>query len=232
MTEPKRTLLDAAMALHGDETPASGRGGHNATNGTPQDHPLEGRVEIKTDAREWQTWRDWLPNDAPEEIRNPDQLVTREEIAARLDAIGVTATPDDLRYWEKTGILPRGVRQRHLGATRSVYPTWYVFLAWGLREFQAEGVSLKQASQRLRELFDEALREGNGNPSPIADMIAVDSVYRGVKAAWHRWERLKGRDVAGIEAGVIIRYPDDPIGEFVRVVVREKPASATSESSQ
>jgi hypothetical protein len=179
-----------------------------------------------------ETWRDWLPVDAPDAIRHPDQLVTREEITTRLGAVGVTATPDDLRYWEKTGILPRGVRQRHLGATRSVYPTWFVFLVWGIREFQAEGLSLKQASERVRKLFDEALREGNGNPSPIANMIAVDSIFRGLEATWHRWERLKGKDIAGIEAFVVIRYPDDPTGEYVRVIVREKPASATNDASQ
>jgi hypothetical protein len=178
-----------------------------------------------------ETWRDWLPPDAPTAVSQPDRLLTREEIADRLAAVGVTVTPDDMRYWERQGVLPRGVRQRHEGATRSVYPPWFVFLVWGLREFQHDRVPLKQASRRLRWLFDEALREGNGNPSSIADMIAVDSVFRGLESLWHRWERLKGRDVAGIEAYVTIRYPEDPTGEYVRVVVREKPGP-TNGSSQ
>jgi hypothetical protein len=196
-----------------------------ATNGTaPQDHPLEGRVEIKTDAREWQTWRDWLPDDAPEEIRNPDRLLTREEIAARLGAVGVVATPDDLRYWERHGVLPRGVRQRHTGATRSVYPTWFVFLVWGLREFQAEGASLKQASERVRKLFDEAIQIGGGNPSPIADMIAADGVYRGLETVYWRKQRLSGREVMSIEASIVVRYADGATADTIRVSIPARPS--------
>ena len=101
-------------------------------------------AETTKPARE--TWRDWLPPDAPE-----PELLTREQLVARLREAGIDADVSDLRYWEYHGILPRPVRQRHDGATRAVYPDWFVWLVGLLREYQGrDNKSLQEIGPALR----------------------------------------------------------------------------------
>ncbi len=93
-----------------------------------------------------ETWRDWLPPGA--EV--PTELLTRDELLERLRHWRVDATEADLRYWEYEGILPRPVRQRHEGATRAVYPSWFPLLVRQLRRLQREGFNLGEIAVRLR----------------------------------------------------------------------------------
>jgi len=93
------------------------------------------------------TWRDsaWFAPGAPEPF-----LLTRDEVLARVAALHLDATERDLRFWEAEGILPRPVRRRHAGATRALYPAWFVDLIYKLRDLQLAGLSLKELPSRLQ----------------------------------------------------------------------------------
>jgi len=93
-----------------------------------------------------ETWLDWLPPGAPE-----PRLFTREELAAELAQRGVKATVADLRHWERVGALPHPVRRGHRGATRAVYPEWFVPLVIRLRILQeSDNVPLSRIGPALR----------------------------------------------------------------------------------
>ncbi len=91
------------------------------------------------------TWQDLLPPDAP----MPAELLTREELLARLATWRIEATEADLRYWEYEGILPRPVRRWHEGAVRAVYPPWFVPLVRDLRALQRQGLALSEIAARM-----------------------------------------------------------------------------------
>jgi hypothetical protein len=74
----------------------------------------------------------WTAYDAPESA----VLLTRDELAAELRALGLDADGDTVRYWEALGTLPRSIKRWHEGATRAIYPDWFVPLVLGLRELQ------------------------------------------------------------------------------------------------
>lgn len=97
-------------------------------------------------ARPKETWRDWMPEGAPE----PDQILTRDELVERLRYYNVDADTESLRFWEREGILPRPIRQRRNGATRTTYPDWMIYLVRRIRQLQAEGFSLEQIRPRVR----------------------------------------------------------------------------------
>ncbi len=94
-----------------------------------------------------QTWRDLLPEEA-RDIPAAD-LFTRAQLSEALARVNIKVSPEDLRYWEREGILPRGVRQWHDGASRSVYPGWYANLIFHLRKLQQRGYTLEQIRRRI-----------------------------------------------------------------------------------
>ena len=77
-------------------------------------------------------------------------LLTRDQVVQRLHESGVDVDLGDLRYWEQKGSLPHPIRQRHEGATRAVYPEWYVHLVKLLRQLQAHKRSLNEIGAILR----------------------------------------------------------------------------------
>ncbi len=80
-------------------------------------------------------------------------MLTRTTLLANLERLGLTDIDErKLRFWETEDVLPRPVRQRHAGATRAVYPIWYVNLVFALRHFQERGYELKQLRNRMRLL--------------------------------------------------------------------------------
>lgn len=94
-----------------------------------------------------QTWRDLLP-EGSKDIPT-DKLFTREQLSEILARVNVKVSPEDLRYWEREGILPRAVRKWHDGASRSVYPGWYANLVYHLRKLQGKGYTLEQIRRRI-----------------------------------------------------------------------------------
>jgi len=114
------------------------------TDKTETDENAGGDVVIK------ETWRDWMPEGAPE----PERLLSRDELVDRLGYYHVEADATDLRFWEQKGILPRPVRQRRDGAMRTTYPEWVISLVQRIRQLQAEGFSLEQIRPRLRRFAE------------------------------------------------------------------------------
>jgi len=94
------------------------------------------------------TWRDWQPPGTPD----PDELLTRVEFVAGMNDLGIDVDVRALLYWERFGILPRGVRKRINKATYVFYPRWLMRSVARLRRLQAIGLSLDQIGPRLREL--------------------------------------------------------------------------------
>jgi len=97
-----------------------------------------------------ETWRDWMPEGAAE----PERLLSRDELVARLGYYHIEADATDLRFWEQRGILPRPVRQRRDGAMRTTYPEWALLLVQRIRQLQAEGFSLAQIRPRIRRFAE------------------------------------------------------------------------------
>lgn len=93
-----------------------------------------------------ETWKDWIPEGADE----PTQVYTRPELIKELRRANIEAKDSDLRYWEQIGLLPQAVRRWHNGATRTIYPEWYLYLIRRIRQLQAAGQSLDQIRPRLR----------------------------------------------------------------------------------
>jgi len=90
------------------------------------------------------SWRDWTWPDALEPAL--DDLLTRDDLLDRLRAEGVRASVEDLRNWQRVGAIPYGVRQRHSGATRVLYPPWMIDVVRYLRELQGHSGEGRQAT--------------------------------------------------------------------------------------
>ena len=125
-----------------------------------------------------ETWLAWLPPGTA----TPAELLTRDELLARLGRWDVDASESDLRYWEYVGALPRPVRRWHRGATRAVYPSWYPALVRQLRALQRGGLRLEEIGPRLRAHMRLLLtRPADGEPD-TAD--AIDRRLRQHAPAW------------------------------------------------
>ena len=92
-----------------------------------------------------QTWQDWRPED-----RNlaPSDLLTRDQLIQHLTDKGIRVSVDDIRNWQGAGLIPYGIRRRHEGATRTLYPPWMVDLLRLLRVLQGQGMRLNDAATR------------------------------------------------------------------------------------
>lgn len=116
-----------------------------------------------------ETWEAWQAPLAPE-----PHLLTRAEMLALVERVVPKKTDEnDLRYWEKIGVLPHPVRKWHNGATRALYPSWMVTLIFQLRLYQEIGYRLEElpsrlrvAAQRLSFLPPEQRLPGTGLPLP------------------------------------------------------------------
>lgn len=95
-----------------------------------------------------ETWGDWV---VPGYESGP--LLTRDELANYMAGVGFKVSPDDLRYWEAEGVIPRSVKKWHNGATRAVYPIWMRSIIVFVRTSQENGDSLEVIGQHVRERF-------------------------------------------------------------------------------
>lgn len=87
-----------------------------------------------------ETWYAWLPDGAPKP--RVEDLLTREELLARLRRIRPVVTETALRSWERKDVLPHPIRQWHEGSVRALYPPWYPDLVRQLRRLQRDGYPL------------------------------------------------------------------------------------------
>jgi len=106
-----------------------------------------------------QTWRDWMPEDAPE----PAKLLTREELIAEVRRVGESVDVDDIRNWQRARIIPYGIRRWHDGAMRTLYPIGMADLIIHLRALQRAGEPLATIGPQLRVIARTALPDGSAN---------------------------------------------------------------------
>ena len=104
-----------------------------------------------------QTWRDWMPADAPE----PEPLITREELIAEVQRAGESVDIDDIRNWQRAHIIPYGIRRWHDGAMRTLYPRGMTEIITSLRALQRAGEPLAAIGPQLRVLARSVLHPGN-----------------------------------------------------------------------
>ena len=100
-----------------------------------------------------ETWLDWQPPNTPE----PEGLLTRDELIATLQRYGMHTHVNELRYWERAGVLPHPVRRWHNGAVRTLYPRWYGYLIRKVQELRGKGYSLPQIRPRVRAYAEHSL---------------------------------------------------------------------------
>jgi DNA-binding transcriptional MerR regulator len=163
-----------------------------------------------------ESWRDWLGPDAPDP--SPDELLTRDEVAQQANAWlrnRKPITPRDLLLWEQLGILPRGIRRRHKGASRNIYPRWVSALARDIRELQHQGLSLETIRMRIRNrariemgigatLVDEAIRRLAGHAETPEDLTMLPPVLAAeLDRLATMWTRLSGVETDRIEVHVV-----------------------------
>lgn len=92
------------------------------------------------------TWSDWF--DDADQV----EQVTLDHLTTLLASLGVTA--DQVRYWQKAGVLPQPVKRWHEGATRALYPHPYTYMAVAeIQDLQERGYTLQQIATRLRTRF-------------------------------------------------------------------------------
>ena len=93
-----------------------------------------------------ESWRDWLPEGAP-----APEVITRAELLATAERLGIDVDERTLRYWESRDILPRPEYDRiRFGGELTWYPRWWVQLLWHLRQYQDEGYKLAQLPPLLK----------------------------------------------------------------------------------
>ncbi len=174
------------------ETPQNARiSGPTVNINMPREQDREGMRDA------WHAWMEGA-------VGNTSDLITRDELVHRLAAEGIEVAPNDFRYWQTEGALPRPVKRWHNGATRALYPVWMVDVVRHLRRLQAEGYTLRYLGPRL--LSYAQMRETASHPpfvdteqsrDPSGDM---DNQLRSI-AADH--ERRTGIRIARVELRLI-----------------------------
>lgn len=124
-------------------------------------------VSVPVHTRE--SWSHWFP-DADE-----DEQGTIEDLLAylkRIDRPDVSA--DNIRFWQKVGVIPAPVKRWHNNATRALYPVTHVALVIDeLLELQERGYTLQQIAPRLRA-YAASMRD----PDPVGIGDAMIDVAR------------------------------------------------------
>jgi DNA-binding transcriptional MerR regulator len=101
-----------------------------------------------------ETWRDWMVEGMEEPAK--EDLLTRAQFLANLKRFhGVSLTEASLVEWERAGLLPRPVRERHGDATYALYPWWVAHLVTFIRERQEAGWSKAE----IKDYIDNYIRK-------------------------------------------------------------------------
>ncbi len=136
---------------------------------------------------DWRRWQadGWLPADAP--APTPEQLITRDQLLAELERLGLEVNPRTLRHWEHAGVLPAPIRRGRRGLTRALYPWWTVDLVWRLKRYRDKGFALAGLPDLMRaEARDLARRPMpwrlHTDDSPFAAFVAEH--YADVIGPW------------------------------------------------
>lgn len=90
-----------------------------------------------------ETWREWVGD-----AGDPPEL-SRVEVLARIESLGLRFDLRTLRYWTTLGVLPRPTTLGKSGTAGS-YPEWIIDLIFQARRLQTSGLSLEQIRPRMR----------------------------------------------------------------------------------
>jgi hypothetical protein len=155
-----------------------------------------------------EAWTDW---GGPE----PAALLTRDEIVTQLQALGVDADGDTVRYWESVGALPRSIKRWHEGATRAVYPDWAVPLVLSLRELQDAGLALAEIGPVLREIHELAVTDQEPDQpftealtDKVLDELSGRVLYEPARRFHQAYERLTGNTVDHLRVDLTVLGPE------------------------
>lgn len=140
------------------------------------------------------SWYDWFPT------RTPRDLVSREELLARLRERGIEISERTLTYWELKNVIPRPIRQRQAGAkgaARALYPLFAVDTIAKVRSLQDNGISLRAITSMMnseRPLIRPA------ESAVAAHQFVVESALREYAKLW---EEAYGQKAAEISFALI-----------------------------
>ena len=142
---------------------------------------------IATIARPRETWASWFPD-------SEDDPGTIDELLETLSSFGVNnVSADNIRYWQKAGIIPAPTKRWHGGATRALYPpTLAALVIMELIALKDHGYSLQQIAPRVRA-YALFMR----NPDPLGIQEAITAVAR-------EYEVISKRPISSIQ----IRFID------------------------
>jgi DNA-binding transcriptional MerR regulator len=98
------------------------------------------------------TWHDWMPPGSP-----PPEEMSRVEFIDRLTAMYVDVRESDVRYWERTDVIPRPAKRWHDGTNHVYYPRFALFMIALLRALQGLDAPLRSITPRLKDAVPMAL---------------------------------------------------------------------------
>jgi DNA-binding transcriptional MerR regulator len=113
-----------------------------ATIARPRETPMPDDQTESPPTTKRETWRDWLPNQAP--------TLSVDELLQRVQELDVACDLRTLRSWQTQKVLPFPIRQRIGKGVYAAYPAAAVDFIVLLRKMQGQGVKLKEIGSRLR----------------------------------------------------------------------------------
>jgi len=142
-----------------------------------------------------ETWRDWS---YPAPLIERCDLLTRQELIAKLAAGGIAVEEKDFVYWQREGLLPYPVKIRRDNATRAYYPDWMADLVRKLLQLQADGVPLADVRTELKDM---------ASATTLTRHLVADTLTRAenlrplVEAIAREWERISPyrHDIVAVE---------------------------------
>jgi hypothetical protein len=109
------------------------------------------------------TWSDWIGDDV-----DPDTLMGRDELLARLAAEGFTVSEYDLKSWQRIDVIPLGIPHRRGRSTISLYPPEATTALAFVRQLQADRRTMDEIRQIIRANFDARVRNPEAVPLVLA----------------------------------------------------------------
>jgi len=199
-----RSPDDGDAAVSGVPPTAAPPSATRPTERTPRAHPLQASVRVTAGARAklsvGETWQDWWP-DAPDPDSPSPDLITKDELLARLRAEGVEVTAFDLANWQRARVIPYGIKRWRGDGTYALYPAEFmVALVQELRSAQAQGWKLDEIAGWLRYQVAPSLATrppGSATVwAEIARGVAVPDDLRQRLVAWaHAVARRHGTPI-------------------------------------
>ncbi len=158
-------------------------------------------------------WVDWLPKDAfdPADLAADDDLITRDELLRRVQAVGPKIHPRTLLNMETAGLVPRPLRRWHepAGTVRALYAPWLVDIVLQANELRRERRRMDELREEMRHAVMAAFIGHNMDrdselriPAEVLDRLRA-LAYRhtrfiaSVAAVEVRFYNAEGEEIAG-----------------------------------